>query len=138
MQTEPNKKGILSLIGMMVLIVLVVAFSNPIYQAFSGGGGMVYTSVQQGYGGEVKVTLQVKEGTIQQIFAEGASETPGIGQKAITQFNETIFAGLSGLQVSDVEGELDAVSGATVTSGAVRAGFQEVLQQAQEAGNGIE
>ena len=133
MYTEPSKKGILSLIVMMLLIILVVALSEPIYRALSGGGGTAYTSVQQGYGGEVTVTLTVKDGKVDRLSAQGTSETPGLGGKAITQFNETAFADLSGTPIGEVQTQLDAVSGATVTSGAVAAGFREVLEQAQQA-----
>lgn len=131
-QAKPNKNGIISLIVMILLIILVIVLSGPIYRALSGSGGAVaYTSVQQGYGGEVKVTLSVKNGKIDTLTAEGNTETPGIGQKAITQYNETVFAGLVKKPVKDVDTQLDAISGATVTSGAVAAGYRAVLKQAQ-------
>lgn len=132
-QAEPNKNGIISLIVMILLIILVIALSGPIYRALSGSGGAVaYTSVQQGYGGEVKVTLSVKDGKIEALTAEGNMETPGIGQKAITQYNETIFAGLLKKPVENADTQLDAISGATITSGAVAAGYRAVLEQAQK------
>ena len=34
-QAEPNKKGIISLAVIIVLMILVTALSNPIYQALS-------------------------------------------------------------------------------------------------------
>jgi len=132
--TEPNKNGIISLVVMMLLIIAVVALSGPIYQALSGGGGgMAYTSVQSGYGGDVTVTLAVKDGKVKSLTAEGPSETPGWGGKAITQYNETTFAELAGQPVTEIEQPLDAISGATITSGAVDAGYQDVLEQAKAA-----
>ena len=35
-QAEPNKRGILSLIAIIILMVLVTALSNPIYKACPG------------------------------------------------------------------------------------------------------
>jgi len=136
-KNKPNKKGIFSLILLLVLSVLVVVLSEPIYRVLSGKVGQTeYTSVQQGYGGEVKVTLAVKDGVIRGLAAEGPSETPGIGQKAIAEFNTSVFSELSGTSVTEASfQELDAVSGATITSGAVSAGYQDVLRQAAGAVN---
>lgn len=128
-ETNSRRKGIVALLSLLILAALVILLSGPIYRMFTGGE-LVYTSVQQGYGGEVNVRLSVKDGVIQSLQAEGPSETPGIGQKAIAQYNETVFAGLAGQTVEMAAGELDAVSGATVTSGAVEAGYQDVLDQA--------
>lgn len=125
------KKGILSLAAWMVLIVLVVALSGPLYQLLSGGGdGEVYTSVQQGYGGEVRVTLTVKDGKVASVTAEGSDETPGLGGRAITDYNETVFPELKGQAVIGLNSALDAMSGATMTSSAVAAGFQEAMNMA--------
>ena len=133
-QAEPNKRGILSLIAIIILMVLVTALSNPIYKALSGKGGQVtYTASNQGYGGEVIVTLTVEDERIESLAVQGDSETPAIGQKAIAQYNETIFAELSDAYIDEVSTHLDAVSGATITSGAVAAGFQEGVEKAQAA-----
>ena len=133
-QAEPNKKGIISLIAIIILMILVTALSNPIYQALSGKkGGATYTAVKQGYGGDVIITLTVEDERISELTAEGEFETPAIGQKAIAQYNETVFSDLSDAYIDEVSTHLDAVSGATLTSGAVAAGFQEVVEQAQAA-----
>ena len=115
-------------------MILVTALSNPIYQALSGKkGGVTYTAVKQGYGGDVIITLTVDDEQISELTAEGEFETPAIGQKAIAQYNETVFSELSDAYIDEVSTHLDAVSGATLTSGAVAAGFQEVVEQAQAA-----
>ncbi|MCI9307500.1 MAG: FMN-binding protein, partial [Lachnospiraceae bacterium] len=44
-----------------------------------------------------------------------------------------VFSELSDAYIDEVSTHLDAVSGATLTSGAVAAGFQEVVEQAQAA-----
>ena len=133
-QAEPNKRGIISLAVIIVLMILVTALSNPIYRALSGkGDGITYTAVNQGYGGDVVISLTVEDERIRELTAQGESETPTVGQKAITQYNETVFSELSDAYIDEVSTHLDAVSGATITSGAVIAGFQEVVEQAQGA-----
>lgn len=132
MPTENNtrRRGIIALVVFLILAVLVILISKPMLRLLNGSS-TVYISSQQGYGGEVNLRLSVNEGIIESIHAEGLSETPGIGQKAITQYNETVFAGLSGQPVSEVSAGLDAVSGATITSSAVKAGFEDVIAQAK-------
>ena len=133
-QAEPNKRGIISLAVIIVLMILVTALSNPIYRALSGkGDGITYTAVNQGYGGDVVISLTIEDERIRELTAQGESETPTVGQKAITQYNETVFSELSDAYIDEVSTHLDAVSGATITSGAVIAGFQEVVEQAQGA-----
>ncbi|MCI8373892.1 MAG: FMN-binding protein [Lachnospiraceae bacterium] len=134
LQAEPSKKGILSLIAIVFLMIFVTALSNPIYRLLTGkGGGVTYTASNQGYGGEVIIALTVEDERITALTAEGNSETPAIGQKAIAQYNETSFLELSDAYIDEVSTHLDAVSGATITSGAVAAGFREVVEQAQAA-----
>lgn len=132
---ERNKKGILSLAGLLVLTVLVVALSNPLYELLSGGGGEkeTYTSVQQGYGGEVRVTITVKDGKVALVTAEGSDETPGLGGRAVTDYNETVFPEMKGQAVVGLSTAIDAMSGATMTSSAVQAGFLEAASMAAAA-----
>lgn len=133
-QPEPNKRGILSLAAIIILMILVTALSNPIYRALSGkGNGITYTASSQGYGGDVTITLTIEDERILELTAEGESETPTVGGKAIAQYNETVFAELSDAYIDEVSTHLDAVSGATITSGAVAESFQEVVEKAQAA-----
>ncbi len=133
-QAEPNKKGIISLVAIVLLMILVTALSNPIYEALSGkGDGVTYTAAYPGYGGDVIITLTIEDERVSELNALGNFETPAIGQKAIEQYNATVFSELSDAYIDEVSTHLDAVSGATITSGAVAAGFQEVVEQAQTA-----
>lgn len=133
-QAEPGKKGILSLIAIVVLMIVVTALSNPIYRALSGnGGGITYTASNPGYGGDVTVSITIEDERVKAVTAQGNSETPAIGQKAIAQYNETVFEELSDAYIDEVSTQLDAVSGATITSGAVAASFREAVEQAQAA-----
>ena len=69
-----------------------------------------YTGTAQGMGGEVSVTLTIENGVITDCVAVGDQETDGIGSVVIAQFPEQVVAGNTI--------NLDAVSGATVTSNA--------------------
>ena len=69
-----------------------------------------YTGTAQGMGGEVSVTLTIENGVITDCVAVGDKETDGIGSVVIAQFPEQVVAGNTI--------NLDAVSGATITSNA--------------------
>ena len=86
-----------------------------------------YTASGKGSGGDVTVTRTVTGSTVDSLTVEGAGETEAIGGAAITGFNET-FAGYAGQDVSQVA-EVDAVSGATLTSAAVQDALKDVLSQ---------
>ncbi|MCQ4865845.1 FAD-binding protein [Pseudoflavonifractor phocaeensis] len=92
-----------------------------------------YTASAKGYGGDVTVKLTVAGTTVDALTAEGPNETENIGGAAIVTFNEA-FAALSGKEVSSLTADLDAVSGATMTSTAVKSALRDVVNQA----NGIE
>ena len=70
------------------------------------------TGTAKGFGGDVTATLTVENGTITACTLTGDSETPDIGGAALEELQK---------QVVDANGyEIDGVSGATVTSDAVR------------------
>ena len=69
-----------------------------------------YTGTAQGLGGEVSVTLTIENGVITACTATGDKETAGIGTVVIEQFPAEVVAGNTV--------NLDAISGATVTSNA--------------------
>lgn len=132
-EQDTRKRGMIGLIVMLVLAALVVILSNPIYRWLTGAGrGDTYTSVQKGYGGEVTVALTVEGSEILKLTAEGPMETPGLGGTAINTFNEQ-FAKSVGTDLANLDVELDGVSGATLTSRAVKQGLADVVQQAKTA-----
>ena len=70
-----------------------------------------YEAEEQGFGGPVKVSLTVENGTIAAVTITGDAETPGLGGVAVDQMDEQILAA----QTPNVDG----IAGATVTSAAV-------------------
>lgn len=71
-----------------------------------------YESEAAGFGGAVKVALTVSDKEITDLTITGDNETPAIGAAALPTLQEQLLAAQSA--------EIDGVSGASVTSGAVR------------------
>ena len=117
---------------------------NNVFEAKGADGSvlgyvMVVTN-HEGYGGDIQFTLGVKmDGTVNGISILAISETPGLGMEAesvlkpqfegkkAAQFNYTKTGAVS-------EDQIDAISGATITTNAVTNGvnaglyyFQNVL-----------
>lgn len=81
-----------------------------------------FEAVSVGFGGEVKVVLNVEDGKITEAAVTGDSETAGIGAAAL----EPLAAQL----VEAGNADIDGVSGATVTSTAVREAAAAALSKA--------
>ena len=86
---------------------LVLAGSFALAQGVSG----TFSGTARGMNGDVEVALTLEDGKIAGVAIEGASETAGIGDKAIEQLSKDIAA--SGSIA------VDTLSGATVTSNAI-------------------
>lgn len=80
------------------------------------------TASAQGFGGEVSVTITATDGKLSDVQITGDKETENVGGRAITTLRENMIASGSV--------EVEAISGATVTSDAV-------LKAAREAWNTI-
>ena len=81
-----------------------------------------YTASVNGFGGEISVTLTIEDGTITDAQVTGAAETDGIGSKAVEQMPAQILEAQTW--------EVDGVSGATVSSTAIREAAKDCLIQA--------
>ena len=76
----------------------------------------------KGFGGDVTVTLTKKDGKIIEAKIEGANETDNVGKAAIPTLQEQI--------VKANGADIDGVSGATVTSNAVKEAVKQALGEA--------
>ncbi len=85
-------------------------------------GEKTYTHTAAGFGGEVTVTVTVKDGVLTDVRAEGPSETVGVGSKAIEQLPGAILTA----QSPDVDG----VAGATSSSNAVKEAARAAMVEA--------
>ncbi len=102
--------------------------------------GYVFTLVTKGYGGEMTLAIGVdKEGKVSGVKIGDNSETPGLGAKAKEEPFISQFLGLtSGEKLSIVKGkkskpeEIQAISGATITTKAVTEAVQAAIDVAAE------
>lgn len=83
-------------------------------------GNQTLTGTAQGYGGEVKVTVEVNGDDIVKVNVVGEKETQGVGSNAIDQLPAKIEEADS----TDVE----VVSGATFTSNAIKEAVDKALE----------
>lgn len=120
------------------------------WRGLDGSGqsrGVVVEAAPSGYGGAIRMLVGIQpDGTVQQmtILAAGG-ETPGLGSKATEPGFVKQFAGLKA-KIGLAKGrapqgnEIQAVTGATISSTAVLEGVNQALaaaRQLQEGGRGI-
>lgn len=112
------------------------------YIARQGGQaiGAVYITAAKGYGGDVSVMTAIKaDGAIAAVeILAAADETPGLGQNAMKPDFAAQFAGKSG-QVDVVkngaaENQVNALTGATITSRAVADAVNQALALFEKEG----
>jgi len=83
----------------------------------------IYEGSGKGHGGEVRVSVKIEQGKIAEINVLAHNETEGVGSIAIERLpNEIIEA-----QSTEVE----TISGATMTSGAIINAVNSALEQAK-------
>lgn len=75
-------------------------------------GADYYTAAANGFMGEVDVTIGVKDGILVDVLAKGEQETAGVGTLALEKLPEKMLQTQSW--------DVDSVSGATLTSRAVK------------------
>ena len=85
-----------------------------------------YTASTRGNGGPVTVAVEVDDHAILSVAVEGEGETAGIGTLALEALPDAIVAA-NGIEV-------EGVSGATVTSDAVKRAVADALRQARGEG----
>ena len=109
-------KSFYGFLGLLIVVMVLSACASSGSGSGSKSGSASATA--QGFGGEVKVTVTVEKGKITNVEAEGPNETTGIGSRAIDM--------LPGVMVQKNSVEVDALSGASVTS-------KGLIQAAKEA-----
>ena len=110
------KKRIRNVVTAGALALSVLASGLPAFAAES------YTATADGFGGEVTVTLSVEGGRLVSVTAEGTGETPQVGGRALELLPQQM------LQQNRVD--VDGLSGASFTSGAILTAAAEALGQA--------
>ena len=120
------KKSLIAfvLVCTMLMSVLGMAAADGSYTPGT------YTAEAKGMGGTVTVTVTVSDSAITAVKAEGPDETPGIGVPAL----ETVANAILEAQSADVDG----VTGATVTSTAVKTAAAAALAEAAGGADRLE
>lgn len=109
----------LSLVLVLSLMLFSFAACSSKEAAAPAGEAKTLTGTAKGFGGEVTVTLTVNGDDITDVKAVGDDETKGVGSMAIDQ--------LPALIVESDSAEVDGVSGATVTSNAIKEAVNAAL-----------
>ncbi len=99
--------------------------------------GMAVTSEYKGFGGAVTVMVGIDaDGKITGVKVTDHSETPGLGTKAADADYLKQYQGVSDATADHINNDpnIDAVTGATITSNAVYCSVVEALAQFNECG----
>lgn len=105
--------------------------------------GYVFTTVSKGYGGDVKVMVGVNaDGTVSGVEALELNETPGLGMNAqnpdfLAQFVGKVL-GIDVAKNNPAENEIQALTGATITSGAITSAVNTALEYHAEITGGAD
>lgn len=113
---------------------------NGVLEAYKGGekvGYVIDATSPNGYGGDVQVALGItNEGEITAFTViSAANETPGLGARSTEPEFQNQFSGLSALNriafsktgADKSKNEIDAISGATITTTAVTNAVNEAI-----------
>lgn len=104
---------------------------DPLVKSIYAGteGGWVVEVIPSGFGGELDMVVGISpEGVVTGVSIISMSETSGLGANAMKESFRSQYAGKSGvLAVSKDGGEIDALTGATITSRAVTNGVNAAL-----------
>ena len=130
---NPKTKLYAGLGAMVVASAAVIAVSGPAYDALSKVGRVqgtesiytpgVYEAEEQGFGGMVQAVVTVDEANITDLKLTGEGETPELGGAAMSSLQMEIL--------KNQTTEVDSVSGATITSEAVKAAVSKALAAAR-------
>jgi len=105
---------------------------TAVYAAKDDAGatvGYAYELSADGYGGEIKLSAGVRDGAVTGVSVSSHTETKGLGTSA----QDTFLAAFQGIAANpDAAFGVDAMSGATVSSNAIRSAVSQALQHANE------
>lgn len=110
-----------------VLLVVSLLLTGACAVALADGAWTAgsHSASAKGFGGDVTVTVTADEAGVTAVDIVGEGETPALGGAAMEKLSEAILAAQSA--------EVDGVSGATITSTAVKAAAAQAIAMAQGA-----
>lgn len=96
---------------------------EEVYRA-ENGSGYVFMLTTKGYGGDMKLICSIKsDGTIEACKTLSHSETSGLGSKTAEDPYRNQYCG----KTSDTLGEVDAITGATISSAAYKNAIEDAF-----------
>lgn len=107
------------LLSCILTLALVLCGTGVMAEGFTAG---TYTGTAQGFGGEIAATVTLSDSEITEISVTGDGETAGIGSEAIKS--------LPGKMLEAQSPNVEAMSGATVTSAAIVEAVTAALKEA--------
>jgi len=128
LQTQNENEAMSRIISANSYTECEITLDGETYIYYTAGDpiqGYIFTLASAGYGGDVSVMTGINlDGTIASIeVLDASSETPGLGQNATKSEFAEQFAGKSGQLLvaknATKDTEIDAITGATITSTSV-------------------
>ena len=104
---------------------------QSVYAALDDDGqtvGYVYELSSRGYGGDVVLSVGIRDGAVSGVSVASHAETKGLGTADEAPFLQSFV----GLTQADAAQGVDAMSGATVSSNAVRGAVSQALAHARD------
>ena len=110
---------------------------NGYYEAELDGEIIGYAAVAggAGFGGQIKLVVGIKtDGTVKSVWILSHKETPGLGSRVAEEGFLNQFRGknLNELRLRKNDGEIDAITGATISSSAVTDAVHQKVQELVE------
>ncbi len=124
---DSKRNGYIGLGAMILLAFAAVFGSDPLYKAIDNSFKPelytpgTYTGAARGYGGTVTVKVKVSAKTMESIEVNGEKET----------LLNMVLPGLTDTMIAKQSAEVDAVSGATYSSTAIKKAVDQALAQAR-------
>lgn len=116
------KKGVASLVGMAAVSAVMIVASDAAYNAaHAGGSAEGVETTAPGFGGDIVVSTTISDdGKIENVeIVDSSTETPELGQAAAPEVAQAI--------VDNQSLDVDGMSGATITSNAVKAAVEAAI-----------
>ena len=107
---------------------------------YASGSSYAVEVAPTGFGGEVTLMVGIADGKVTGISVISHAETPGLGAVAAADTDKGVsfreqFEGLvAGITIGDGENQIDALSGATITSTAIVDGVNAALEYIKSLG----
>ena len=135
MKAEEARRAVLSDAQSFEKMDFAQGSITEVYRGIDASGnpcGYAVSVIGSGFGGDITMTVGIKEETVTGIRISGHSETPGLGAKSTDEAFYGQFAGKSGTLTVNKNGatndsEITAITAATITSTAVTNAVNEVL-----------